>query len=81
MDIQINPYEIGFLKQMYAPNIGINAVGISHIGTLNIGFLIYFTCVVVFELIRYVVGGAFGEQVKFISVIHERFHAQMFKIR
>ena len=66
---------------MYAPNIGINAVGIAHIGTLNIGLLIYFACVVVFDVIRNVVDGAFGEQVKFISVIHEGFHAQMFKIR
>ena len=81
IDIQINPHEIGFLKQVYEPNIGINAIRISHIGALNIGLLIYVTCVVVFDVIRYVVDGAFGEQVKFMSVIHERFHAQMFKIR
>ena len=81
IDIQINPHEIGFLKQMYAPNIGINAIRISHISTLNIGLLINFACVVVFDIIWYVIDGAFGEQVKFISVIHEGFHAQMFKIR
>ena len=57
------------------------AVRIAHIGALNIGLLIYFARIVVFDIIRYVVDGAFGEQVKFISVIHERFHAQMFKIR
>ena len=81
INIQINPHEVGFLKQVYAPNIGINAVGIAHIGAFNIGLLINYTSVVVFDIIRYVVDGAFGEQVKFISVIHERFHAQMFKIR
>jgi len=81
IDIQINPHEIDFLEQMYAPNIRINAVRISHIGALNIGLLMHFTCVVVFDTIRYVVDGAFGEQVKFISVIYKRFQAQMFKIR
>ena len=46
---------------MKAPNIGINAVGIARIGALNIGFLVYFACVVVLDIIWYVVDGAFGK--------------------
>jgi hypothetical protein len=66
---------------MNASNIGINAIRISHIGALNIGLLINVALVVMFNIIWYVVDGAFGEQMELISGIHEIFHAQMFKIR
>jgi len=38
VDIQINSNKIGFLEQMNASNIGINAIRISQIRVLNIGF-------------------------------------------
>ena len=38
VDIQINSNKIGILEQMNASNIGINAIRISQISVLNIGF-------------------------------------------
>jgi len=38
VDIQINSNKIGFLEQMNASNTGINAIRISQISVLNIGF-------------------------------------------
>ena len=80
LDIQIHPHQISLLKQMNAPNVGINTIRIPHIGALNFGMLINIACVVMFDIIRYVVDVAFREQMKLITVVHKRFHAQMFKI-